>query len=154
MSQLTFKNAQAIFYHYLKPINAVCAFKHGFWPTGIGIRQCAAFWHHVYAKMCQLTNFWEHGIGYLTKKIESFNDCIEHDNEMLVSIKVLYIAFAFLFTTEFEVFMLVKLTNQLTIHRLLYNKVQISSLLLSQLVCHSGKGNCLVKRRNATSSDK
>ncbi|WP_288512218.1 hypothetical protein, partial [uncultured Prevotellamassilia sp.] len=28
---------------------------------------------------------------------------------------------------------------------LLYNKVQISSLLLSQLVCHSGKGNYLVK---------
>ena len=35
---------------------------------------------------------------------------------------------------------------------LLYNKVQISSLLLSQLVCHSGKGNCPVKRRNATFS--
>ena len=30
---------------------------------------------------------------------------------------------------------------------LLYNKVQISSLLLSQLVCHSGKENCLVKRK-------
>ena len=31
------------------------------------------------------------------------------------------------------------------IRELLYNKVQISSLLLSQLVCHSGKGNCPVK---------
>ena len=30
---------------------------------------------------------------------------------------------------------------------LLYNKVQISSLLLSQLVCHSGKGSCSVKRK-------
>jgi hypothetical protein len=35
---------------------------------------------------------------------------------------------------------------------LLYNKVQISSLLLSQFVCHSGKGNCPVKHRNATFS--
>ena len=32
---------------------------------------------------------------------------------------------------------------------LLYNKVQISSLLLSQLVCHSGKGNCPVKRKHS-----
>ena len=32
---------------------------------------------------------------------------------------------------------------------LLYNKVQISSLLLSQLVCHSGKGNCSVKSKHA-----
>ena len=32
---------------------------------------------------------------------------------------------------------------------LLYNKVQISSLLLSLLVCHSGKGNWLVKRYHA-----
>ena len=39
----------------------------------------------------------------------------------------------------------VKPTNQLIIHRLLNNKVQISSLLLSQLVCHSGKGNCPLK---------
>ena len=31
------------------------------------------------------------GNGYLTKGIESSNDCIEHDNKMLVSIKVLYI---------------------------------------------------------------
>ncbi|WP_337953368.1 hypothetical protein, partial [Prevotellamassilia timonensis] len=38
------------------------------------------------------------------------------------------------------------------IRELLYNKVQISSLLLSQFVCHSGKGNCPVKRRNATFS--
>ena len=116
MSQLTFKNAQAIFYHYLKPINAVCAFKHGFWPTGIGVRQCAASWHHVYAKMCQFTSFKKHGIGYLTKGFKSFNDCIEHDNDsnskMLVYIKVLYIAFSFLFTTELEHFMLDKLTNQ------------------------------------------
>ena len=35
------------------------------------------------------------------------------------------------------------------IRELLYNKVQISSLLLSQLVCHSGKGNCPVNRRHA-----
>ena len=35
------------------------------------------------------------------------------------------------------------------IRELLYNKVQISSLLLSQLVCHSGKGNCPVKRKHA-----
>ena len=32
---------------------------------------------------------------------------------------------------------------------LLYNKVQISSLLLSQLVCHSGKGNWPVKRKHS-----
>ena len=30
---------------------------------------------------------------------------------------------------------------------LLYNKVQISSLLLSQLVCHFGKGNCPLKHK-------
>ena len=30
---------------------------------------------------------------------------------------------------------------------LLYNKVQISSLLLSQLVCHSGKGNCPLRHK-------
>ncbi len=28
-----------------------------------------------------------------------------------------------------------------------YNKVQISSLLLSQLVCHSGKGNCPLRHK-------
>ena len=88
-------------------------FKYGFWSADIGIRQCAASWHHVYAKMCQFT-----GIGYLTKGIEFFNDCIEHDNKMLVCIKVLYIVFSFLFTTELEHFMLDKPTNQLTIHRL------------------------------------
>jgi len=68
--------------------------------------------------MCQLAGFGKHGIGYLTKRIESFNDCIKHDNKMLVSIKVLYIAFSLLFTAEFENFLLVKQTNQLTIHRL------------------------------------
>lgn len=57
----------------------------------------------VYTQICQFTSFWEHEIGYLTKRIESFNDCIEHDNKMLVSIKVLYITFSFLFTTEFEI---------------------------------------------------
>ena len=56
--------------------------------------------HHVYAKMCQFTSFWEHGIGYFTKRIESFNDCIEHDNKMLVSIKVLYIAFSLVKTED------------------------------------------------------
>ena len=46
--------------------------------------------------------------------IQIFNDCIEHDNDskMLVYIKVLYIAFSFLLTTELEHFILDKLTNQ------------------------------------------
>ena len=69
-------------------------------------------WHHIYAKMCQFTSFRKHGIDYLTKRTESFNDCIEHDNKMLVCIKVLYIVFSFLFTTELEHFILDKLTNQ------------------------------------------
>ena len=46
-------------------------FKYGFWSTGIGIKQCAASWHHVYAKMCQFTSFKKHGIGYLTKGFKS-----------------------------------------------------------------------------------
>ena len=58
--------------------------------------------------MKELAGFRKHGIGYLAQAVKAFDDGIEHNDQMLPCVKVLYIPLTTGFTTDFKNSYLVK----------------------------------------------
>ena len=48
----------------------------------------------------------KHEVGNLAQRVESLDDGVKHNDQMLVGIKVLHVAFSVMFAAEFENFFL------------------------------------------------
>ena len=82
---------------------AVCVLKHGFGPADVGVRQCTAPWHGPYAKMGKFACLGKLGVGNLAQRVESLDDGVKHNDQMLVGIKVLHVAFSVMFALNLRI---------------------------------------------------
>jgi len=63
-------------------------------------------------------NFWQHGGGDFAQRIESFDDRVEHNNEVVPRIEMLHITLSAHLATGFENFSLRQQIYYLSKHRL------------------------------------
>lgn len=76
---------------------SVDGFEETFVTAQVGIRECGATRHGVNAHMSQFTGFGQHRFHDLSQGVETFDHCIEHNDQVLPSIEVLDVAFSTVF---------------------------------------------------------
>ena len=79
---------------------SVNGFEDTFVAAQVGIREGGATRHGVNAQMSQFTGFGQHRCHDFAKRVEAFDHCIEHNDQVLPSIEVLDVAFSTVFLTD------------------------------------------------------
>jgi len=97
---------------------SVDGFEDTFVTAQVGIRECGATRHGVNAQMSQYTGFGQHRYHDFAQGVETFDHCIEHNDQVLPSIEVFDVAFSTVFLTDTKNLRFVEQTYKLAVHRL------------------------------------
>src|SRR5574344_850061 len=71
------------------------------------VRQSASAWDGFQSQMPQLTHLDKHRCLYLTQRVETLDDGIEHREQMMPAVKRLHIFLTAMLATDFKDFLLV-----------------------------------------------